>query len=87
MSNDRDVRILQKENNKLREENQTMQVQVKKLTSSSSFLTTKSANLSNQIHKFVTGELKVPKEEEAFIKTCAKILIQPPLDRCQRLFR
>ena len=84
MSNDRDVRMLQTKVT-LREENQ--QVQVKKLTSSSSFLTTKSANLSNQIHKFVTGELKVPKEEEAFIKTCAKILIQPPLDRCQRLFR
>ena len=84
MSNDRDVRMLQTKVT-LREENQ--QVQVKKLTSSSSFLTTKSANLSNQIHKFVTGELKVPKEEEAFIKPCAKILIQPPLDRCQRLFR
>ena len=40
MSNDRDVRMLQTKVT-LREENQTMQVQVKKLTSSSSFLTTK----------------------------------------------
>ena len=67
MSNDRDVRMLQMEVNKLREENQTLQVQVKDFKSSSRFLTNKSANLSKQIHEFVTGEFKDPEEEEAFI--------------------
>ena len=67
MSNDRDVRMLQMEVNKLREENQTLQVQAKNLKSSIRFLTNKSANLSKQIHEFVTGEFEDPEEEEAFI--------------------
>ena len=67
MSNDRDVRMLQMEVNKLREEKQTLQVQVKNFKSSSRFLTNKSANLSKQIHEFVTGEFEDPEEEEAFI--------------------
>ena len=67
MSNDRDVRMLQMECNKLRDENQTLQVQAKNLKSSIRFLTNKSSNLSKQIHEFVTGEFEDTKEEEAFI--------------------
>ena len=74
MSNDRDVRMLQMEVAKLRKENQTLKVKVGELSSRSSFIRTKVAKLSKQTHEFVTGELEDPKEEEAFIITCAKKL-------------
>ena len=66
--------MLQMECNKLREENETLLVQAKNLKSSIRFLTNKAANLSKQIHEFVTGEFEDPEEEEAFIVTCAKML-------------
>ena len=55
MSNDRDVRMLQMEVAKLKKENQTLKVKVRELSCRSSFLQTKVAKLSNQIHEFVTG--------------------------------
>ena len=74
MSNDRDVRMSQMEVAKLRKENQTLKVKVRELSCRSSFLQTKVAKLSNQIHEFVTGEFEDPREEDAFIITCAKKL-------------
>ena len=74
MSNDRDVRMLQMEVAKLKKENQTLKVKVRELSCRSSFLQTKVAKLSNQIHEFVTGEFEDPKEEDVFIIACAKKL-------------